>query len=147
MDQALQEWASRASDEELDAGPGLEDLGGADAVVAEADMLAAGPQLPYLLTALARGLGTIPADQAAALFAAAARGLRRPHSAWVLADALDVVCTRPELAARLGNRAVRDLATLAEGRARRRLRRRPRPAGDRRPAAAGGSRRLPAPPV
>ncbi|WP_406337515.1 hypothetical protein OG987_42645 [Streptomyces sp. NBC_01620] len=114
MDQALQEWARRASDEELDAGPRLEDFGGADAVVAEADTLAAGPQLPYLLTALAHGLDTIPADQAAPLLAAVARGLRQPHSAWVLADALDVVCTRPELAARLGNRIVRDLATLAE---------------------------------
>jgi hypothetical protein len=40
--------------------------------------------------------------------------LRQPHSAWVLVEALDVVCTRPELAARLGNRTVRDLATLAE---------------------------------
>ncbi|MFK8843626.1 hypothetical protein [Streptomyces sp. Ac-502] len=115
VDQALQEWASRASDEELDAGPRLEDLGGADTVAAEADSLAAGPQLPYLLTALAHGLDTIPAEQAAPLLAAAARGLRHPHSAWVLADALDVVCTKPGLAARLGNRIVRDLATLAEG--------------------------------
>ncbi|MET8956799.1 hypothetical protein [Streptomyces sp. NPDC004533] len=114
VDQALQEWASRASDEELDAGPALEDLGGADAVVAEVDTMAAGPQLPYLLTALAHGIDTIPAEQAASLLAAAAQGLRQPHSAWVLADALDVVCTRPELAARLGNRTVRDLATLAE---------------------------------
>ncbi len=114
VDQALQEWASRASDEELDAGPGLEDLGGADAVVAEVDTMAAGPQLPYLLTALADGIDTIPAEQAAPLLAAAAQGLRQPHSAWVLADALDVVCTRPGLAARLGNRIVRDLATLAE---------------------------------
>ncbi|MET9142079.1 hypothetical protein [Streptomyces parvulus] len=114
MDQALQEWASRASDEELDAGPDLEDLGGADAVVAEAGIMAAGPQLPYLLTALANGIDTIPAHQAAPLLAAAAQGLRQPHSAWALADALDVVCTRPGLAARLGNRIVRDLATLAE---------------------------------
>lgn len=114
MDQALQEWASRASDEELDAGPGLKDLGGVDAVVAEMDTMAAGPQLPYLLTALAHGIDTIPAEQAAPLLAAAAQGLRQPHSAWVLADALDVVCTRPGLANRLGNRIVRDLATLAE---------------------------------
>ncbi|WP_437080833.1 hypothetical protein [Streptomyces sp. enrichment culture] len=114
VDQALQAWASRASDDELNAGPRLEDLGGADAVAAEADTLAAGPQLPYLLTALAHSLDTIPADQAAPLLAAAARGLRRPHSAWVLTDALDVVCTQPELADRLGNRTVRDLATLAE---------------------------------
>ncbi|WP_225634621.1 hypothetical protein [Streptomyces solaniscabiei] len=82
--------------------------------MAEADTLAAGPQLPYLLTALAHGIETIPADQAAPLLTAAARGLRQPYSAWILADALDVVCTRPELAARLGNRTVRDLATLAE---------------------------------
>ncbi|MGW4221705.1 hypothetical protein ACWEJZ_32435 [Streptomyces bacillaris] len=114
VDQALQEWASRASDEELDSGPGLDDLGGAEAVVAEVDTMAAGPQLPYLLTALAHGIDTIPADQAAPLLAAAAQGLRHPHSAWVLADALNVVCTRPGLAARLGNRIVRDLATLAE---------------------------------
>ncbi|WP_406278768.1 hypothetical protein OHT93_37885 [Streptomyces sp. NBC_00191] len=114
VDQALQEWASRASDEELDVGPRLEDLGGADAVVAEADTWASGPQVPYLLTALAHGLDTLPDDQARPLLAAATSGLRHPHSAWVLADALDVVCTRPDLAARLGTRTLRDLAALAE---------------------------------
>ncbi|MGW2612964.1 hypothetical protein ACWC4A_53285 [Streptomyces mirabilis] len=114
VDQALQEWASRASDEELDAGPRLEDLGGADAVAAEADTWAEGPQLPYLLTAVARGLDRLPDDQARELLAAAASGLRRPHSAWVLADALDIVCTQPDLATRLGSRTLRDLAVLAE---------------------------------
>ncbi|WP_307160584.1 hypothetical protein [Streptomyces rishiriensis] len=114
MDQALQDWASRASDEELDAGPLLEDLGGADAVVAEAGTWASGPQLPYLLTAVARGLDSLPADQARVLLSAAAEGLRQPHSAWVLADALDIVCTQPDLTARLGSRILRDLATLAE---------------------------------
>lgn len=114
VDQALQEWASHASEEELDTGPRLEDLGGADAVTGEADTLAGGPQLPYLLTALANSLGTLPDEQAAPLLAAAARGLREPHSAWVLADALDVVCAQPGLAARLGNRIHRDLAALAE---------------------------------
>lgn len=114
VDQALQEWASHASEEELDVGPRLEDLGGTDAVIGEADTLAAGPQLPYFLTALANSLGALPDEQAAPLFAAAARGLREPHSAWVLADALDVVCAQPELATRLGNRTHRDLAALAE---------------------------------
>ncbi|MFJ9893542.1 hypothetical protein ACIQPR_09430 [Streptomyces sp. NPDC091280] len=114
VEEALQEWASRASEEELDSGPRMEDLGGADAVAAEADTWASGPQLPYLLTALAHGLGTLPDDRTRPLLAAATSGLRHPHSAWVLADALDVVCTRPGLAARLGARTLRDLASLAE---------------------------------
>ncbi|KIF67132.1 hypothetical protein HY68_36075 [Streptomyces sp. AcH 505] len=113
-DEALHEWASRASDEDLETGPHLEDLGGADTVAAEADSWARGPQLPYLLAAVAHGLDTLPDDQARALLAAAAAGLRQPHSAWVLTDALDIVCTQPDLAARLGNRTLRDLAALAE---------------------------------
>ncbi|MFD3701121.1 hypothetical protein ACFWUZ_34200 [Streptomyces sp. NPDC058646] len=48
------------------------------------------------------------------MLTAAARGLRTPYAAWVLADALDVVCTQPELTSRLGNRTVKDLAALAE---------------------------------
>lgn len=114
VDKALQDWASRTTEEALDAGPRLEDLGGVDAVVAEADALAAGPQLPYLLVALAHDLDGLAHEQADLLLAAAARGLREPDSAWVLADALDVLCMQPKLATRLGSRTVRDLAALAE---------------------------------
>ena len=114
VDQALEAWASRATEEELDAGPRLQDLGRADVVVAEADTLATGPQLPYLITALARDLDTLPDEQVTPLLTAVARGVREPHAAWVLADALDVLCTRPELVARLGTRTARDLAALAE---------------------------------
>ncbi|MGW1658966.1 hypothetical protein [Streptomyces atratus] len=63
---------------------------------------------------MAHGLDTLPDDQARELLTAAATGLRQPHSAWVLTDALDIVCTQPDLAARLGNRTLRDLAALAE---------------------------------
>lgn len=48
LDPTLQDWASRATDDELDAGPSLADLGGTEAVLAEADRLATGPLLPYL---------------------------------------------------------------------------------------------------
>ncbi|MBV9024814.1 MAG: hypothetical protein JO362_13740 [Streptomycetaceae bacterium] len=114
VDQALQDWASHATDDELDAGPSLTDLGGTDAVLAEADRLAIGPLLPYLLTALGRDLDTLEGEQAAQLLDAAARGLREPKAAWVLADAIDALCAHPALAARLGTRTVRDLAAHAE---------------------------------
>lgn len=114
VDLAIQGWASRATPEELDAGPSLSDLGGVTAVLQEATEFAISPQLPYLLTALARDLGTLSEDIAAPLLAAAAYGLREPHSGWVLADALDVLCVHPELIARLGAPFTKGLATLAE---------------------------------
>ncbi|MBS2966697.1 hypothetical protein KGA66_26915 [Actinocrinis puniceicyclus] len=114
VDQALQAWASRATEDELNAGPRLEDLGGTDAVLAEAAAIATGPQLPYLLAALARGLDSLPEDQATPLLAAAARGLFEPHAAWVLSDAIDVLCEHPQLIARLGSQTTRNLAVLAE---------------------------------
>ncbi|MER8186978.1 hypothetical protein [Kitasatospora sp. NPDC094015] len=114
MDQTLQDWASHATDDELEAGPSLADLGGTEAVLTEADQLAAGPLLPYLLTALGRGLDVMDGEQARQLLDAAARGLRNPQAAWVLADAIDVVCAHPALATRLGSRTIRDLADHAE---------------------------------
>ncbi|GAB3741971.1 hypothetical protein [Nocardiopsis nanhaiensis] len=114
MDQALQKWACHATEEELDTGPHLEDLGGANAVIAEAAALATSPQLPYLLTALSHSINVLSDEQATPLLAAAAHGLRNPYAAWVHADALDILCTQPELAARLGSRCIKDLATLAE---------------------------------
>lgn len=114
VDQTLHAWASNATDDELDAGPSIADLGGAEAVIAEADQLAAGPLLPYLLTALGRDLDAVDGDQARRLLDAAAQGLRNPQAAWVLADAIDVVCAHPALATRLGTRTVRDLAAHVE---------------------------------
>ena len=114
VDQTLQDWASHATDDELEAGPSLTDLGGTEAVLAEADQLASGPLLPYLLTALGRDLNAVDSDQARQLLDAAARGLRNPQAAWVLADAIDVVCAQPALASRLGNRTIRDLAAHVE---------------------------------
>lgn len=114
VDQALQDWAGHATDAELETGPSLDDLGGAAAVLAEADSLATGPLLPYFLTALDRDLDAVDGEQAAQLLTAAARGLREPQAGWVLAEAIDVVCARPALATRLGQRAVRDLAAHAE---------------------------------
>ncbi|WP_415940099.1 hypothetical protein [Streptomyces sp. 039-1] len=49
LDHALQDWATRATDEQLEAGPTLDDLGGLEAVIAEATAMASGPNLPYLL--------------------------------------------------------------------------------------------------
>lgn len=114
VEHALADWANRATENELDAGPRLQDLGTTEAILDEADTLTTGPQLPYLLSALAHDLHTLPNEQATPLLTAAAQGLREPHSAWVLTDALDVLCTQPQLATRLGTQTVRDLATLAE---------------------------------
>ncbi|MEV4207813.1 hypothetical protein [Nocardia salmonicida] len=114
VDQALQDWASKATDTELDAGPSLADLGGVDAVLAEAEQLAAGPMLPYFLTVVGRDLHDIGSEQMRRLLDAAAKGLREPQAAWVLADAIDVLCDQPLLVNHLGNRTVRDLAGHAE---------------------------------
>ncbi|MFF3403500.1 hypothetical protein ACFYW6_34015 [Streptomyces sp. NPDC002659] len=114
LDQALQDWATRATDAELEAGPTLDDLGGPEAVITEATAMASGPNLPYLLQALAHAADTVDAAQADALYAAARHGLEHPHAAWVLADALDVLCTSPPLLARLAQPAALTLTRHAE---------------------------------
>ncbi|MFF5265025.1 hypothetical protein ACFY4C_39590 [Actinomadura viridis] len=114
VDQALREWATRATDEELDAGPTLADLGGAAAVADQGDEIATGAQLPYLLAAVARDLASLPDKHATPLLAAVARGLREPSAAWTLAEALDVLCAHPALVARLGTRTSRDLVAHAQ---------------------------------
>ncbi len=114
VDQALRDWALRVTDEELEYGPTLDDLGGYSVVEREVESMAAGCQLPYLIKALAREVDTLPEDQAAALLSAAALGLRRPQSAWVLAEAIDVVCENPTLAGHLGSSFERDLVAHAE---------------------------------
>jgi len=70
--------------------------------------------LPYLLAALAQELDDAPDEDVDPLLAESARGLSHPHSAWVLADALDVVCAHPKLVRKLSNSLVRSLATTAE---------------------------------
>ncbi|MGC4952984.1 hypothetical protein ACLQ2P_07175 [Actinomadura citrea] len=114
MDQVLQDWADRASEEELDAGPTLADLGGAAAVAAQADQLATSPLLPYLVGAVARDLVALPDQHAEPLLAAVARGIRQPSGAWLLAEALDILCTNPTLITRLGTRTARDLVAHAQ---------------------------------
>jgi hypothetical protein len=114
VDQALARWAEDASEEELEAGPRLADLGGPDAVLAEAEALVAGPQLPYLLAALAHEMDETPSEEIASLLTESARGLSHPHSAWILADALDIICTYPRLVQGLGASVMRELAATAE---------------------------------
>jgi len=113
LDQALQDWATRATDADLEAGPTLDDLGGPEAVITEATAMASGPHLPYLLQALAHATDTIDPAQADALYAASRHGLEHPHAAWVLADALDVLSTSPRLLGPLGQPAALTLTQHA----------------------------------
>ncbi|WSB84138.1 hypothetical protein OHA60_10365 [Streptomyces cellulosae] len=114
VDQFLQQWAAQASDEELDRGPDLVDLGGVETVLPEADEAAAGPQLPYLLTALARSLQELAPDTRGQLADAALKGLRTPHAAWTLAEAVDALCGWSPLLDLLGRQTARVLADHAE---------------------------------
>lgn len=114
VDQALADWAQGANEDELAAGPRLADLGGRDAVLSEVTTIATGPQLPYLLAALSQELNDGPDEDLDTLLSESARGLSQPHSAWVLGDALDVVCTQPILVQKFDNSLVRSLATTAE---------------------------------
>jgi hypothetical protein len=114
LDQALQDWASRATDAELDAGPALKDLGDLDEVVAHANAMAAGPNLPYFLQALARSDAAVDPTRTELLIAAACAGLDQPHAAWVLADALDVLMTSPSLLQSLAQPLNRTLSRHAD---------------------------------
>ncbi|GGP77325.1 hypothetical protein GCM10010265_64530 [Streptomyces griseoincarnatus] len=114
VEQFLQQWAAQADDEDLERGPTLADLGGLQTVLREADEVAAGPQLPYLLTAFARSLAEVPEDGRRRLTDATLQGLRSPHAAWTLAEAVDVLCTWPSLLDLLGRQTTRVLADHAE---------------------------------
>ncbi|MGX1678173.1 hypothetical protein ACWIFK_08470 [Streptomyces althioticus] len=114
VEQFLQQWAAQADDENLERGPTLADLGGLQTVLREADEVAAGPQLPYLLTAFARSLAEVPEDGRRRLTDATLQGLRSPHAAWTLAEAVDVLCTWPSLLDLLGRQTTRVLADHAE---------------------------------
>ncbi|MFF1918914.1 hypothetical protein ACFVYE_47070 [Streptomyces sp. NPDC058239] len=114
VEQLLQQWAAQASDEDLGAGPTYADLGGKPAVVREAAAIALGPQLPYLLQAMAKDTAGASGLEHDGLVAAAIRGLSKPYAAWVLSDALDVLCSSPVLLDELGKQAGRVLATHAE---------------------------------
>ncbi|MEU5839186.1 hypothetical protein ABZ820_36780 [Streptomyces diacarni] len=114
VERFLQQWAAQAGEDDLSLGPSLTDLGGLETVLQEADEVAAGPQLPYLLTAFARSLHETPEDSRSRLTDAVLQGLRSPHAAWTLAEAVDVLCTWPSLLDLLGNQTTRVLAGHAE---------------------------------
>ncbi|MFE2159946.1 hypothetical protein ACFW9M_19285 [Streptomyces lydicus] len=113
VDQALQRWAAQADEAQLDAGPTLTDLGGVAAVLREADALVRGPQLPYLLQALAH-VSDLPDPEREALVSAAVRGLQKPHAAWTVSESVDVLCSSSALLDIMGRQAARTLATQAE---------------------------------
>ncbi|MFF7081254.1 hypothetical protein [Streptomyces lavendulae] len=114
VDQALQGWAAQADEAQLDAGPTLTDLGGVTAVLREADVLARGPQLPYLMQAMAQDMSGLPGPEQEALVQAVVRGLKEPHAAWVVSEAVDVLCSSPVMMDAMGRQAARTLATHVE---------------------------------
>ncbi|MEV4800414.1 hypothetical protein AB0K18_10395 [Nonomuraea sp. NPDC049421] len=114
VDHALQEWAAQASDEDLDEGPTLDDLGGAALVLSEASTLATGPHLPYLVQATARSWRNLTEEQSAALCEAIIGGVRDPQAGWILADALEALLASAPLLERIGSRLARELPRHVE---------------------------------
>lgn len=114
FEQALERWACHATEEELDLGPTLDDLGGIEVVARDVDRVVIGPQLPYLIKAVARDFDELSDEQLVFLLDAAARGMQESYAAWILAEALDTVCEHRSLSARLGSRLARDLTKIAE---------------------------------
>ncbi|MEU5565494.1 hypothetical protein [Micromonospora musae] len=115
VENALAEWATAATQEQLDQGPSIPDLGGLDAVLNEAQSLAKGACFSYLLQAVAQDASQPPASQTEPLAAAIEAGFREPHAAWVLTEALDVLYQHPELLGMFGKTTARSLARHATG--------------------------------
>ncbi|MET8850942.1 hypothetical protein [Amycolatopsis sp. NPDC004625] len=113
-EQALQEWAEAATEAQLEAGPTLNDLRGAESVLADAEIVCRGPQLPYVMHAVAVSLSDLAESQAAGLLQAINAGMRDPDSGWVLTDAIDVLCEHNLLLERLARDAARVFYNHAE---------------------------------
>ncbi|OXM72806.1 hypothetical protein CF166_13345 [Amycolatopsis sp. KNN50.9b] len=113
-EQALQEWATAATEAQLEAGPTLDDLRGVESVLADAEVVCRGPQLPYVMQAVASGLSDLGGGQASELLQAISAGMRDPDSGWVLTDAIDVLCEHNLLLDRLARDAARVFYNHAE---------------------------------
>ncbi|MEV4835920.1 hypothetical protein AB0K05_15445 [Nonomuraea sp. NPDC049486] len=114
VEHSLGAWAASATTEQLDSGPSLDDLGGAEAVTAEARALAVGPHLPTLLRALVHPASGSANEIRTALVPAIAKGLQQPFRAWVLAEAIEVLCSHPMLLEAYGSAAAKALLGHAE---------------------------------
>ncbi|MFD5200484.1 hypothetical protein ACFWM7_10100 [Streptomyces sp. NPDC058375] len=97
VEHALASWSRTATDNQLENGPTLDDLGGPGAVAAEAARLAGGPLLGILATATAHSLTTHPGRTFTPITQALQHGLAHPHSAWTLAECLDTLCNHAAL--------------------------------------------------
>ncbi|MGI5243121.1 hypothetical protein [Dactylosporangium sp. CA-139066] len=114
VEDSLNTWAATATEAQLDLGPSLADLGGAEAVAAEARDLAVGPHFSTLLQALARPDTSVSGNVVLAFAAAVAEGFRSPYRAWVLAEAVDVLCSEPLLLNEFGQPTAPTLLRHAE---------------------------------
>ncbi|MGW0359405.1 hypothetical protein [Nocardia nova] len=103
MDARIEAWARRTPSTELACGPTIEELGGPDEIVAQADYFIGGPFLGYLVTAAGkdvnRGLTPALADTIVA-------GLTNSTRHLAFAEALDSLAAQPGLVRALGGRAV-----------------------------------------
>ncbi|MGC5382072.1 hypothetical protein ACPXB1_26725 [Micromonospora sp. DT68] len=111
---ALTSWAATATDQQLDLGPSLSDLGGADVIIAEAQVLATGPHLPLLLQSLVNPDVPATQDTLAALTPAIDQGFRQPYRAWVLLEACEILNNEPVLSNAYGRKAATALLRHAE---------------------------------
>ncbi|MFG3602618.1 hypothetical protein [Micromonospora chersina] len=109
VEQLLNAWAATATTEQLESGPSLEDLGGAEAVTAEAHILATGPHLSTLLQALVHMETRSAEETRTALIPAITDGFQQPFRAWVLAEAVEVLCSHPILLDTYGRAAANAL--------------------------------------
>ncbi|MBF6302096.1 hypothetical protein IU459_31810 [Nocardia amamiensis] len=106
MDERIEAWARETPAAERTSGPTIEDLGGLEEIVAQADYFITGPFLGYLVTAAGRdtdiGLTPALADTIVAGLATSTR-----HAAF--AEAADSLAARPHLARLLGKPVTRAL--------------------------------------
>ncbi|MDG4834201.1 hypothetical protein O7627_33595 [Solwaraspora sp. WMMD1047] len=114
VEESLTTWATTATGEQLDSGPTFADLGGIELVLAEAETLACSPHLPALLQAAAHPDSRATREQLGHVVAAVERGFRRPHAAWVLAEAIDTLYEQPDLLELCGGRVAPVIARHAE---------------------------------
>ncbi len=114
VEHSLDAWSARATGEQLDRGPSLDNLGGAEAVTAEARVLARGPHLPTLLQALVHPESSSAEEIRLALAPAIAEGFQQPFRAWVLAEAVEMLCSHSMLLDSYGSVAAKALLGHAE---------------------------------
>lgn len=107
MDERINTWARTTSPGQRHVGPTLEDLGGLDEVLTQADYFTTGPFLGYLVSAAANQQPDEPVSSS--LGDVIISGLAQSTSHLAFAEAVDSLASHPHLARALGPKAIRTL--------------------------------------